>query len=66
VTKLLQRLHEELVRRHYAASTIQSYSTIVEAFRHHVGKRLTQIGPDDLRRTRSSSSKTGSSPSGPW
>jgi integrase/recombinase XerD len=49
VTKLLQRLHEELVRRHYAASTIQSYSTIVEAFRHHVGKRLTHISPDDLR-----------------
>lgn len=50
MTKLLQQLHDELVRRHYAASTIQSYQTIVEAFRRHVGKRLDRLGPDDLRR----------------
>lgn len=50
MTKLLQRLHDELVRRHYAASTIQSYQTIVEAFRRHTGKRLDGVGPDDLRR----------------
>jgi integrase/recombinase XerD len=50
VTKLLQQLHDELVRRHDAGSTIQSYLTIVKAFRHHAGKRLEGIGPDDLRR----------------
>jgi hypothetical protein len=30
VTKLLQQLHDELVRRHYAGSTIQSYLMIVD------------------------------------
>ena len=35
MTKLLQRLHDELVRRHYAATTIRSYVQIVEAFRRH-------------------------------
>lgn len=47
---LLQRMHDELVRRHYAASTIESYLKIVEAFRRHAGKRLDRLGPDDLRR----------------
>lgn len=50
MTQQLQQLHDELVRRHYAASTIQSYETIVEVFRRHVGKRLDRVGPDDLRR----------------
>ena len=50
MTKLLQQLHDELVRRHYAASTTQSYLTIVEAFHRHVGTRLDRLGPDDLRR----------------
>jgi len=33
VTKLLQSLRDELVRRDYAAPTIRSYVQIVEAFR---------------------------------
>ena len=33
MTKLLQRLRDELVRRDYAASTIRSYVQIVDAFR---------------------------------
>jgi hypothetical protein len=40
VTKLLQDLRDELVRRDYAASTIRSYIQIVEAFRQHLGARL--------------------------
>ena len=38
------------MRREYAASTIDSYIKIVEAFRQHAGKRLDRIAPDDLRR----------------
>ena len=55
MTKLLQRLHEELVRRNYATTTRKSYLRIVHAFRRHTGRRLdyAQIrrhwsGPDDL------------------
>jgi len=50
VTRLIQQLHDELVRRQYAASTIESYVKIVEAFRQHAGRRLDRTGPDDLRR----------------
>jgi hypothetical protein len=49
VTQLLQRLHDELVRRHYAITTRESYLKIVKAFRRHAGRRLDRIGPDDLR-----------------
>jgi integrase/recombinase XerD len=50
VTTLLQRLHDELVRRHYAATTRESYLKIVKAFSRHIGRRLDRVGPDDLRR----------------
>jgi hypothetical protein len=50
VTKLLQRLHDELVRRLYAATTGESYLKIVKAFSRHIGRRLDRVGPDDLRR----------------
>ena len=50
MTKLLQRLHDELVRRQYAATTTDSYLKIVQAFHRHAGQRLDRIGPDDLRR----------------
>jgi len=50
VTKLLQRLRDELVRRDYAPSTIRSYVKMVDAFRHHAGTRLDRITPADLRR----------------
>jgi len=45
VTKLLQCLRDELVRRDYAAPTIRSYVQIVEAFRDH--RDLTE--PRELR-----------------
>jgi site-specific recombinase XerD len=50
VTKLLQRLHDELVRRQYATTTLESYLKIVNAFQRHTGRRLDRVGPDDLRR----------------
>ena len=50
MTKLLQRLHDELVRRQYAATTRDSYLKIVNAFHRHAGQRLDRVGPDDLRR----------------
>ena len=50
MTRLIEQLHDELVRRQYAASTIDSYVQIVEAFRQHTGKRLDRVGPGDLRR----------------
>ena len=50
MTQLQQQLHDELVRRHYAASTIRNYETSVEAFRRHIGTPLDGVGPDDLRR----------------
>lgn len=50
MTPLLQRMREELVRRNYAESTVYTYLQAVDAFRHHIGKRLDHVGPDDLRR----------------
>lgn len=50
MTKLLQRLHDELVRRHYAITTRESYLRIVKAFHRRSGGRLDRVGPDDLRR----------------
>jgi len=50
VTQLLQRLHDELVRRQYATTTRASYLRIIQAFHRHAGGRLDRLGPDDLRR----------------
>jgi len=50
VTTLLQRLHDELVRRHYATTTLESYLKILKRFQRHIGKRLDRVGPEDLRR----------------
>ena len=50
MTKLLQCLRDELVRRDYAATTIRSYVQIVEAFRQHTRARLDRITPAQLRR----------------
>jgi site-specific recombinase XerD len=43
-------LHDELVRRHYATTTRESYLKILQAFHRYVGKRLDRVGPNDLRR----------------
>jgi len=50
VTKMLQRLHEELVRRQYSPVTIRSYVRIVDHFRRQTGGRLDRLGPDAIRR----------------
>jgi len=51
VTTLLQRMHDELVRRNYAATTIQTYLHALNTCRlQHPGRRLDQLGADDLRR----------------
>ena len=50
MTQLLQRLHDELVRRQYAPTTRASYLRIIQAFHRHAGGRLDRLGPDDLRR----------------
>jgi integrase/recombinase XerD len=49
VTTLIQRMREELVRRNYAATTIQSYLKAVEHFREYINVPLDQLGPDDIR-----------------
>ena len=64
MTKLLQCLRDELVRRDYAASTIRSYIQIVEAFHQHTGARLDRITPASSDATTCSSSKSGGLPSG--
>jgi hypothetical protein len=50
VTKLLQCLRDELVRRDYAAPTIRSYTQIVEPFHQHTGARLDRLTPAQLQR----------------
>jgi integrase/recombinase XerD len=50
VTKLIQRMREELVRRNYAESTMRTYLQVVEDFRRYSQTRLDQRGPDDIRR----------------
>ena len=50
MTKLLQCLRDELVRRDYAASTIRSYIQIVDTFREHTGARLDRLTPAQLQR----------------
>jgi hypothetical protein len=43
-------MREELVRRHYAESTILSYLRTVEDFRQYIQKRLDHPGLDEIRR----------------
>jgi integrase/recombinase XerD len=50
VTKLLQYLRDEMVRRDYSATAIRSYVQIVDAFRQHTSARLDRITPAQLRR----------------
>jgi site-specific recombinase XerD len=50
VTKLLQRLRDELVRRQYSPVTIRSYIRIVDHFRRQTSGRLDRLGPDAIRR----------------
>jgi Phage integrase, N-terminal SAM-like domain len=50
VTKLLQCLRDELVRRDYAPSTIRSYIQIVRTFHQQSGGRLERLTPAQRRR----------------
>jgi integrase/recombinase XerD len=51
VTTLLQRMHDELVRRNYAATTIRTYLHALRTCeRYHCGRRLDQLGAQALRR----------------
>jgi integrase/recombinase XerD len=51
VTQLLQRMRDELVRRNYAATTIQTYLHALDTCRRqHPGRRLDRLGPRELRR----------------
>ena len=51
MTQLLQRMHDELVRRNYAATTIRTYLHALRTCeRYHRGRRLDQLGAQALRR----------------
>ncbi len=50
MTKLIQRMREELVRRNFAESTMRTYLQVVEDCRRYSQTRLDQRGPDDIRR----------------
>ncbi len=47
---LIQKMKEELVRRNYAATTLRAYLQAIRHFQQHVGKPLSELGPDDIRR----------------
>lgn len=49
MTKLIQQMREELVRRNYAENTIHSYLRIIEDFGRFIGKRLDRATADDIR-----------------
>ena len=66
MTKLLQNMRDEFVRRDYSASTIRSYIQIVEAFRQHSGARLDRLRPEQLDAINCISCRIGGWPSGRW
>ncbi len=49
MTTLIERMRQELVRRNYAATTMQSYIKAVEHFEQHISTPLEAVGPDDIR-----------------
>ena len=66
MTKLLQCLRDELVRRDYAASTIRSYLRIVDAFRQRSGAHLDRLTPAQLRHYHLFCSRSDDWRSGRW
>ena len=50
VTQLRKQMLEELQRRNYSQTTVNSYLRIVEAFAKHFGRSPDQLGPDEIRR----------------
>lgn len=49
MTRLRQRMLEELQRRNYSKVTIRHYLYVVADFARHFGKSPDQLGPDHLR-----------------
>jgi integrase/recombinase XerD len=49
VTRLRQKMLEELQRRNYAKSTIRHYLRVVADFSRHFGKSPDKLNPDHLR-----------------
>ena len=50
MTKLIQRMREELVRRNYAETTIRSYLQAMEDFRRFIQKRLDPVSSEEIRK----------------
>jgi integrase/recombinase XerD len=50
MTRIMQQMREELVRRNYTESTMRSYLGTVEDFRRYFQKRLDHMEPADIRR----------------
>ena len=50
MTKLIQRMREELVRRNFAETTIRSYLQTMEDFRRFIQKRLDQVSSEEIRK----------------
>src|SRR5438067_2262949 len=50
MTRIMQQMREELVRRNYAESTMRSYLGTVEDFRRYFQKRLDHMEAGDIRR----------------
>src|SRR5689334_5840597 len=50
MTRIVERMREELVRRNYAESTMRSYLGTVEDFRQYFQKRLDHLELANIRR----------------
>ena len=49
VTQLRKLMLEELQRRNYSQTTVNSYLKIVESFAKHFGRSPDQLGPEQIR-----------------
>lgn len=49
MTTLIERMRQELIRRNYAITMMQSYIKAVEYFQQHISTALEDLGPDDIR-----------------
>jgi hypothetical protein len=65
VTTLVQRMHEELVRK-LCGNNHSDALKVIEDFRRYVDKRLDQLGPDDIRRHQVHLLEGGNSGSARW
>ena len=49
VTQLRKQMLEDLQRRNYSQTTVNSYLKIVESFAKHFGRSPDQLGPEQIR-----------------